>query len=63
MIHKEGWAIDVASKNRNHYYKDGVSLCGKATQKEYMTGFNKSKDFSVVLGYNCSICEKKINKL
>lgn len=32
---KEGWSDDVTgtSGRRRHYYKDGVSLCGKWNQK------------------------------
>ena len=59
---KEGWSIDVTNKKATHYYRNGVSLCGKETQKFYMDKFDKSPDYSQVLGYVCSFCHKKLKK-
>lgn len=60
---KEGWSIDVTNKKATHYYKDGVSLCGKEHQKFYMDKFDTSVDYTVLLGYTCSLCHKKLKKL
>lgn len=59
MKNREGWAIDVTNKNHTHYYKDGKSLCGRALDKEFFNGYDNSDTFSGILGYTCSICEKK----
>jgi len=59
---KEGWAIDVTSSNHNHYYKDGVSLCKKKRAKDYFK-YDKTKTFSPVLGFTCTLCEKQAKKL
>jgi hypothetical protein len=55
---KEGWSVDVTNKRATHYYKEGVSLCGKDTQKFYMTKFDKSTDYTQILGSVCNLCEK-----
>jgi hypothetical protein len=57
---KEGWSIDVTNKKATHYYKNGVSLCGKETQKFHLNNFDKSLDYSQVLGFVCSFCHKKL---
>jgi hypothetical protein len=59
----EGWAIDITSKNATHYYKNGISLCNKTTEKFYMSNFDKLKDYTQILGNVCSLCQKKLNKL
>jgi abortive infection bacteriophage resistance protein len=59
---KEGWSIDITNKCGTHYYRNGSSLCGKATQKFYMDKFDKSIDYSQVLGFTCRLCEKKLKK-
>jgi len=59
---KEGWSIDITNKNATHYYREGISLCGKATQKFYMDKFEKSVDYSQVLGFSCRFCYKKLKK-
>lgn len=61
-MEKEGWSIDITSKNRIHYYKDGVSLCGKSRVKDYMTNFDKTSGFSA-MSFDCAYCEKKLNKI
>ncbi len=58
----EGWSIDITKKGAVHYYKNGMSLCGKKILREYMKHFDSRPNFSAVLGYPCSICSKKINK-
>ena len=57
---KIGWAIDITNKNATHYYIDGVSLCKKSNVKFHMDKFHPEKEFSMILGYTCSICYKKI---
>lgn len=59
---KEGWAIDVCSKNVTHYYKDGKSLCKRKLDKEYFDRYHKEKDFSVILGFVCTLCQKKVKE-
>jgi hypothetical protein len=59
---KEGWSIDITNKRATHYYRNGVSLCGKETQKFYMGNFDKSIEYSQILGSVCSLCEKKLKK-
>lgn len=61
-VEKEGWSIDVTSKNVTHYYKDGISLCGRKRLLFHMDKFDKSKDYSQILGFNCELCLKKLNK-
>jgi len=58
----EGWSIDITNKRATHYYKNGVSLCGKEIEKFYMDNFNKSIEYSQVLGFHCILCEKKLRK-
>jgi hypothetical protein len=58
----EGWAIDICSKNVTHYYKDGVSLCKRKLAKDYFDRYHKEKDYSQVLGFVCTNCQKKLNK-
>jgi len=59
---KEGWAIDVASRNHTHYYKDGKSLCNKKIAKDYFK-YTKTKEFTQVLGFTCTLCKNKAKKL
>jgi hypothetical protein len=56
---KEGWDLDVGKKGgKTHYYKNGVSLCGKAETKNYMTNFDKERSGNVYFN-DCSTCIKK----
>lgn len=56
----EGWADDISKyKAKTHYYKDGVSLCGKAIEKPYMRNFNKEK-FASKYSCDCVLCIKKL---
>jgi len=55
MLIKEGWSIDITNKRATHYYKNGTSLCGKQRQKFYMDNFDKSIEYSQILGSVCSI--------
>ena len=58
----EGWSIDITNKKATHYYKDGTSLCKKETQKFYMENFDKSVDYTQILGSVCTLCHKKLKK-
>lgn len=58
----EGWAHDVSSRNKRHYYKYGESLCGKAKEKSFMKGFDKEHEGSKYF-FDCMICEKKRKEL
>jgi len=58
---KEGWADDITTRNRVHYYKDGVSLCNKAKQKFHMTIYRDG--IGSKWNYDCSICVKKQKEL
>ena len=29
MNYIEGWALDITTRGKEHYYKDGISLCCK----------------------------------
>lgn len=60
---KEGWGVDVTNKKATHYYKDGVSLCGKERQKFYMDKFDTRENYTMLLGYTCSLCQKKLKSL
>jgi hypothetical protein len=62
METKEGWSIDVSSSNYTHYYRDGISLCKRKIVKPFMDKFHNEKDYSQVLGYVCSLCEKKLKQ-
>jgi hypothetical protein len=63
MESNEGWSVDVTNKKATHYYKDGKSLCGKELQKHHMNIFDKSIDYSQVLGYRCTICYNRLKKM
>jgi hypothetical protein len=58
----EGWSWNVTDHNKTHYYKDGVSLCGKAKEKEFMKQFDKTRIGSKYF-FDCMICEKKRKEL
>jgi hypothetical protein len=60
-MEKEGWSIDITSSNVTHYYKDGVSLCKRKLLQFYMDKFDKSIDYSQILGKNCTNCYIKLN--
>ena len=57
---KIGWSIDITNKNATHYYIDGLSLCKKAKVKFHMDKFHPEKNFSMILGFTCSLCSKKL---
>jgi hypothetical protein len=57
---EEGWSLDITSSNHTHYYINGLSLCKRKRLKPFMKVFDKDKNYSQVLGFVCSICEKKI---
>lgn len=59
---KEGWSIDITNKKATHYYRGGVSLCGKETQKFYMDNFDTNIDYTQILGSICSFCHRKLKK-
>jgi hypothetical protein len=61
-ISNEGWCIDVTSRGRTHYYKDGVSLCGEAREKHFFTNFNKDED-GYAFSKDCKYCIKKLKQL
>ncbi len=58
LICNEGWAIDVTNKKATHYYKGGKSLCGRELEKEYFDNFDKSIDYTQILGSTCGFCHK-----
>ena len=62
-MEKEGWSIDITSSNVTHYYKDGVSLCKRKLLQFYMDKFDKSIDYSQILGKNCTNCYIKLKKM
>jgi hypothetical protein len=53
----EGWALDITTRNREHYYRNGISLCKKATLKDHMK-INGSELGSKWCG-QCAVCCKK----
>lgn len=61
-VKNEGWAEDISSHGLRHYYKDGVSLCGRAKEKHFFRNFDKES-----LGYafaeDCKLCIKKKKEL
>jgi len=57
---REGWSVDVASKQMTHYYKNEKSLCTLKILEPYMNQFDKSVNHSQVLGYTCILCIKKL---
>ena len=59
-IEQEGWAGDMTApgKARTHYYKDGISLCGKALVKKHMKFFYKERVGSKWC-CDCVFCIKK----
>jgi hypothetical protein len=59
---EEGWSIDISSSNHTHYYRNGLSLCKRKILKPFMNVFDTDKNYSQVLGFICSICEKKIKE-
>ena len=59
-IAREGWSIDVTRRSVTHYYKDGKSLCGRKLLEFHMDKFDKSTNYSQVLGYTCTLCYKKL---
>ncbi len=61
---QEGWADNITGLygKYSHYYKDGISLCGKWEQTFFMTNFNKD-DLHYSHSYYCSICERRRKKL
>jgi len=62
-ILREGWSIDVASKQMTHYYKNGKSLCTLKIVEPYMNQFDNSVNYSQVLGYTCILCSKKLKAM
>jgi predicted nuclease of restriction endonuclease-like (RecB) superfamily len=59
-ILREGWSIDVASKQVTHYYKNGKSLCNLKIAEPYMNLFDNSVNY---LGYTCILCSKKLKAM
>ena len=62
---KEGWSDSIITyKNPIHYYKNGVSLCGKAVIDNGHKNFDKSKKYlnDKFCGY-CVLCIKKLIEL
>ncbi len=58
----EGWATDIAQRGgKEHYYKDGKSLCRRAVEKKYFRVFDKSK--GSIYFEQCAICVKKQQEL
>jgi len=57
----EGWSVDITTRGRTHYYKNGVSLCNKVKLKFFM-GIDSDEKGSKWVGH-CSICCKKQLKL
>ena len=55
-----GWALDIASRNKTHYYKNGVSLCGKAIEKPYMKHFDIERNGSKYF-HDCTLCIKELS--
>lgn len=62
MSHNEGWANDITTRNRRHYYKDGVSLCGKAKEKHHMRHFDRDSKGSHY-ACDCNTCIRKLVSL
>ena len=60
---KTGWAVDVTNKKATHYYAGGASLCGRELDKPYFTNYDKSIEYTQVLGSTCSLCYKKLKKI
>lgn len=59
---EKGWSINITSKKATHYYKNGVSLCGKAQLQFFMDKLDDDINYSQVLGSVCSLCYKKLIK-
>ena len=60
-IKQEGWAGDITAKGaKTHYYKDGISLCGKALVKEHMKIFDRER-FGSKWVCDCGFCIKNNN--
>lgn len=56
---QEGWSNDITKHNaKTHYYKNGVSLCNKATVKKHMKIFDAERVGSKYFK-DCCICVKK----
>ena len=59
MKKQEGWSSDVtAVRAKTHYYKNGISLCGKAKTKHFMKNFDKERVGNKFF-CDCGICIKK----
>lgn len=57
IIIDEGWSIDINSRAKTHYYKDGKSLCGRVEIKKHMRNFSKQK--GSIYFEQCPTCVKK----
>jgi len=58
---KEGWSDSIISNSKVHYYKDGISLCGK----KYVDNGNRNFEIRTGSKYfnDCQLCIKKIKEL
>lgn len=61
IIPREGWADDITTRAKTHYYKDGESLCGKTKDNFRLKHFKKG--VGDVYANDCSLCVKKEKKL
>jgi hypothetical protein len=53
-----GWSLSTISRGKTHYYKDGVSLCGKRKVDLSNRNFD-SKRMGNIYFHDCGICIKK----
>jgi hypothetical protein len=57
-----GWSGNITKKNRRtHYYKNGVSLCGKERVEKHMRVFDATRSGSKYFK-DCVLCIKKLNE-
>lgn len=35
-MEQEGWSLNITKRQKTHYYKKGVSLCGRAFVEPFM---------------------------
>lgn len=60
---REGWSNNITKRrDRTHYYKNGISLCGLAVAQNFMRSFDKERIGDKYF-MDCEICIKKQKEL